>query len=93
MLGLASELNRTHGVADRLTIVAHPSTAPTPIINVYAAAESMKSLSTTTLDATVVNARRRFRRVLVGWATDLVALAARNGRVVRWSADAHSPGE
>jgi len=87
------DLNPPPEVADRVPIVEHQTEAPAAILNVRPAPASMKTTSTTTLDVTVVNARRRFRRVLVGWATDLVALSARNGRVVRWSADAQAAGD
>ncbi|MBX3356560.1 MAG: hypothetical protein KF724_12760 [Phycisphaeraceae bacterium] len=45
---------------------------------------SMNLLQASALDETVVNARRRFRRVLAAWAGDLLVLSAKEGRTPRW---------
>lgn len=57
------------------------------ILNARTTSGSMKALTTQALDATVVNARRRFRRVLSVWATDLLALSAQGTRPIRWIGD------
>lgn len=52
----------------------------------------MKQLDAAALDGSVVNARRRFRRVLAAWASDLLSLESRTAHRVSWQETSASQG-
>jgi len=88
-----SPLNLLSPPVDRHCTLASTSTNVVAILNARAASKSMTALHAAALDETVVNARRRFRRVLAAWAVDVLMLAAQDRCRVHWTDDSLRSGD
>lgn len=86
----ADRLNPTPSSTDGRCMPAGPPPIAARILNDRAARASMREAARPSPLETVVNARRRFERVLAGWACDLLALSRERARQDDESALGHA---